>query len=349
MPSSTPAAPPTRLSITDSPRNWSWIASSVAPTATRTPISRVRSVTETSITFMIPIPPTMSEIDAMATSSSVSVRLASSCAWMTSSGLRMLKSSSSSGRRWWRSRSSAAACWPASLTASCETAEQRMSSSQVTPLIFFCAVVYGQDDRVVLVLAGDREALRLERRDHLAGQVVHADHLADRVLGAEELVAHGAADHADVGGALDVVLRRTRRPGRSTQRLMSKYSGRDAAVAGEPVLVAVDDLDRAVDVRRDALDQRDLILDRDGVGRASASWCRAVPVRTPLTARPPASIQTKLSPRLLSCCSTRACPALPIATTQMTAAIPMVMPRTVQEAAQLVPQQRTRLRRRRPA
>ena len=28
----------------DSPRNWSWMAASVAPTATRTPISRVRSV-----------------------------------------------------------------------------------------------------------------------------------------------------------------------------------------------------------------------------------------------------------------------------------------------------------------
>src|SRR6266436_1669335 len=54
-----------------------------------------------------------------------------------------------------------------------------------------------------------------------------------------------------------------------------------------------------------------------------------VPVRTPLTARPPASTQTKLSPSLLSCCSTRAWPALPIDTTQMTAAIPMVMPSTV--------------------
>src|ERR1051326_5739421 len=54
-----------------------------------------------------------------------------------------------------------------------------------------------------------------------------------------------------------------------------------------------------------------------------------VPVRTPFTARPPASIQTKLSPRLLSCCSTWAWPAFPMATTQITAAIPMVTPRTV--------------------
>ena len=73
------------------------MASSVAPTATRTPISRVRSVTETSITFMMPIPPTRSEIDATTIRRTVRVLLASSWAWMMSSGLRMLKSSSSSG------------------------------------------------------------------------------------------------------------------------------------------------------------------------------------------------------------------------------------------------------------
>ena len=65
----------------------------------RTPISRVRSVTDTSITFMIPMPPTRREIDAIVMRRTVSVLLASSWAWMMSSGLRMLKSSSSSARR----------------------------------------------------------------------------------------------------------------------------------------------------------------------------------------------------------------------------------------------------------
>ena len=41
----------------------------------RSPISRVRSVTETSMMFMIPMPPTMSEMAAMLASSRVSVRL----------------------------------------------------------------------------------------------------------------------------------------------------------------------------------------------------------------------------------------------------------------------------------
>ena len=40
-----------------------------APTASRRPISRVRSVTETSMMFMIPMPPTINDTDAIAPSS----------------------------------------------------------------------------------------------------------------------------------------------------------------------------------------------------------------------------------------------------------------------------------------
>ncbi len=43
-----------------------------APTARRSPISLRRSATATSITFMIPIPATLSEIEAIATRTSVS-------------------------------------------------------------------------------------------------------------------------------------------------------------------------------------------------------------------------------------------------------------------------------------
>ena len=42
-----------------------------APTALRMPISRVRSRTDTSMMFMIPIPPTTSEIEAIPPSSRV--------------------------------------------------------------------------------------------------------------------------------------------------------------------------------------------------------------------------------------------------------------------------------------
>ena len=45
----------------------------LAPIAMRMPISRVRSVTETSMMFMMPIPPTISEIDAAEASRSDNV------------------------------------------------------------------------------------------------------------------------------------------------------------------------------------------------------------------------------------------------------------------------------------
>jgi hypothetical protein len=57
------AAPPTAVSSSASSRNCSRIAFLGAPSALRTPISRVRSVTATSMMFMTPMPPTSSEMD----------------------------------------------------------------------------------------------------------------------------------------------------------------------------------------------------------------------------------------------------------------------------------------------
>ena len=55
-------------STTDSTRNWRRISRGRAPSAMRMPISRVRSVTETSMMFMMPTPPTTKEMAAMAES-----------------------------------------------------------------------------------------------------------------------------------------------------------------------------------------------------------------------------------------------------------------------------------------
>ncbi len=57
-----PAKPPAMHCITLSTMNWPRISDLVAPTARRTPISLRRSVTLTSITFMITIPPMSTEI-----------------------------------------------------------------------------------------------------------------------------------------------------------------------------------------------------------------------------------------------------------------------------------------------
>ena len=64
LPSMMPSAPPTTQSSTASSRNWRMISCGRAPTAMRRPISLVRSVTETSMIFMMPTPPTTREIMA---------------------------------------------------------------------------------------------------------------------------------------------------------------------------------------------------------------------------------------------------------------------------------------------
>lgn len=64
--SSTPNIPPSRVSTTASIKNCCRMSAAVAPSALRSPISRVRSVTLTSMIFMIPIPPTRSDKPAMA-------------------------------------------------------------------------------------------------------------------------------------------------------------------------------------------------------------------------------------------------------------------------------------------
>ena len=56
-----------------STRNWRRMTRGVAPRALRRPISRMRSVTETSMMFMTPIPPTIREMAAMPPRRMVSV------------------------------------------------------------------------------------------------------------------------------------------------------------------------------------------------------------------------------------------------------------------------------------
>src|SRR5439155_16116124 len=73
MPRATPTMPPRPDSSTASTRNCRKMSRDRAPTAMRMPISRVRSVTETSMMFMMPTPPTSSEMPAMADNNMVMV------------------------------------------------------------------------------------------------------------------------------------------------------------------------------------------------------------------------------------------------------------------------------------
>ncbi len=97
-------------------RNWSRMSRLRAPIAFRIPISRVRSRTETSMMFMIPMPPTTREIEAMPPRSSVSrpvtdENVSSSWAW-----LAMLKSSFVPFVPWRTSRAVVIRAWVAAMS-----------------------------------------------------------------------------------------------------------------------------------------------------------------------------------------------------------------------------------------
>ena len=76
----------------------------LAPMAMRMPISRVRSVTVTSMMFMMPMPPTSSEIAPMAPSTSVIAPVICDMVLITEVMSPIVKSSGSPGRIRWRSR-----------------------------------------------------------------------------------------------------------------------------------------------------------------------------------------------------------------------------------------------------
>ncbi len=73
-PSAMPMRPPLHESTTVSTRNWMTICRRRAPMARRMPISRVRSVTEASMMFMIPMPPTSRLMPAIDPSTMLNVR-----------------------------------------------------------------------------------------------------------------------------------------------------------------------------------------------------------------------------------------------------------------------------------
>ena len=91
-PVTTPRKPPAKEISTASMTNWRTMSERRAPMARRTPISRVRSRMAANMMFMMPIPPTSREIEAMATMTvlkSCSVRL---CWARSSAGTMTLKS-----------------------------------------------------------------------------------------------------------------------------------------------------------------------------------------------------------------------------------------------------------------
>ena len=69
-----------------------------APIARRTPISRVRSITLASMMFMMPMPPTSNEIDAIATITISKMRCVRRCSARSSAGETMASRPRRGGR-----------------------------------------------------------------------------------------------------------------------------------------------------------------------------------------------------------------------------------------------------------
>ena len=65
IPKAIPIIPPSPDKVIASIKNWFLISEGLAPTAFLSPISLVHSVTDTSIIFMIPMPPTTKDIAAI--------------------------------------------------------------------------------------------------------------------------------------------------------------------------------------------------------------------------------------------------------------------------------------------
>ena len=130
---------------------------------------------------------------------------------------------------------------------------------------FFLRSRVRKHDYIDLVLARKGQTFRKKTSHDFAGKIVDANDLADGVLGAKQLIANGAAHGADIGSAIDVVLGED---GTLIDEPAPDFEvfGGNTSIAGLPILIAVDDVDGVVNVRGHAFDERNLILDGNGVG-----------------------------------------------------------------------------------
>ena len=188
-------APPIMASITASIRICSITSRWRAPTALRMPISCVRSVTLTSMMFMITMPPTTSEMQVTGTTTAATMESNWSMKPRMASGVSVSKLSAWPGRAWKRVRS--------------ETRVRSRASSSVRPLPGLgrpnrakpvpgpysrSNAVIGNVDGIVLV-AAERRAQLFLHADHREFHALDAHQLAERRrLARKQRGPHGLAD-----------------------------------------------------------------------------------------------------------------------------------------------------------
>src|ERR1700730_2994155 len=105
----------------------------------------------------------------------------------------------------------------------------------------------------------------MKGRHDLAGKAIDAYHFSNRCFNTEKLFPNGSPNHANVSRPIHVILREYCAL-IHVPTFDVEVFGRNAAVGGVPILIAVDNLNRIIHIRRNALDQRNLVLDCDGIG-----------------------------------------------------------------------------------
>ena len=200
-PTAMPIRPPSSERTSASTRNWARMSRPRAPMALRMPISRVRSRTETSMMFMIPMPPTSSEIEAMPAeqqgqqAADRARRCSSSCAWsvMREVGRAAGTDAVALARGWSVISALTASIWSARGDAQADRPHARAAHEMV--------LRGRQGDQHLVVLAGRAgAALGLQDPDDLERQAADGDGGPDRAGAEAQVVGGGGAQdrHAQV-------------------------------------------------------------------------------------------------------------------------------------------------------
>ena len=199
-----PIAPPIALKVTASIKNCTRMSAARAPTAMRMPISRVRSVTLTSMMFMMPMPPTIKRHRRDAREQKAhrpgrvrnalhQVRL---CAHGEVGFLAAMPGDQQFGDFRLRLVDALVVGGP------CQNVVHKRAGRDPVHVAGI-----GNDHNIILVLAEKIEALGREHADDLKRNVPDAQGFAQRIFAGKQLVHHGLADDGGFGQAAHILRR----------------------------------------------------------------------------------------------------------------------------------------------
>ena len=205
MPSATPASPPPSESITASARNWRRMSFFCAPSARRMPISRVRSMTETSMMLAMTMPPTTSEMPEMKiTSAKAPAEIWRQTASTAPAEIRPNGSSAPNGGV--AAGAHDAAHLVLGLLERGHAVGRAHEESEASARTELLAEGAERHVDLLVLVASEHRALLAHQPDDLERAAFDPDQAAERVELAEELAADVGADHHHRRGVIDLGL-----------------------------------------------------------------------------------------------------------------------------------------------